>query len=994
MNKKFLSIFIMILLLFTTLSILTTQANTQTEQILNEIQKIQDKNLKIDRTIGDKQVTYYEHYINNIQIKNDSILIHKNKDNGEIIKYEKNWDASYIEQKININQDFSKIQIENYYWKQKTIFLEEKDLMNFYEFTEPVTYPVLCLEVRHKDGRTILYDYLGEKIGYGVPAPADGFLMTGPHEGNDIWDYLRNNAQGYYSKWCQHITSVFNPYPSTELSPEVSDPANEFFFEVAHGGSSYFKAHTSAYYYSSDTEDDMADRQPMKFAFIGSCGGMDQTHDGTFSYEFRKGQMVNTVTVGYTGMSGDDGWPKARPWQDHMFNMMDQGYTIKESFDSASAEYPTIADAVKFVGDETLTVTDGGNLPPYAPENPIPAEDAYNIPVDAVLSWDGGDPNQDDTVYYDVYLEANNPEPSVKVSNEQTSTSYQGIDLNYETDYYWKIIARDSENAITEGPVWHFKTVDNINNDVDQRQDQSDSSVPMYESTGSMASSCYAQSFKPGKTVLSSVEIFMSKAGNPQTITLSIRSSLDGSDLVSISKSGSSISSSLEWNIFDFQDINVDIGSTYYIVVYCDGTDSSNRFYLSIGLNTDYTDGMLFRAKSIDGPWDDGTLSNDLSFRTYSAGGSDNDPPEIPVDPSPSDGEILNKPSFEEADVNGDGEVNILDVQRVGQHLGETGSPGWIPEDVDDDGEIDRIDYDLIYWHLLGSDGPPVDHEIFVSDPDGDSLTVGFYWSDGTLIEQVDNVASGTVATGGLSSSLSPGSYSWYVEVDDGVNNPVQSSVYSYTINSPDDNDPPLIPVDLSPVDDAVGVSTDKVLSWQGGDPDGDSVVYDVYLDTDENLGLNDRVANDQTGLSYDHGGFEENTEYFWKVIATDEHGESSESSIFSFTTLGSVGKDYSINFESFQNDRIEVQIENDGGIDLSNMEYNLTVEGLIFHKVDYSKEGIINSLNVGENISINTSAMNGFDIIKLTVEITVDGETRVEERLGIIILGFIFLFA
>ena len=43
-------------------------------------------------------------------------------------------------------------------------------------------------------------------------------------------------------------------------------------------------------------------------------------------------------------------------------------------------------------------------------------------------------------------------------------------------------------------------------------------------------------------------------------------------------------------------------------------------------------------------------------------------------------------------DVNGDGFVNILDMILVGQHFGETGSPGWIPEDVNRDGVINVRD--------------------------------------------------------------------------------------------------------------------------------------------------------------------------------------------------------------------------------------------------------------------------------------------------------------
>ena len=53
-------------------------------------------------------------------------------------------------------------------------------------------------------------------------------------------------------------------------------------------------------------------------------------------------------------------------------------------------------------------------------------------------------------------------------------------------------------------------------------------------------------------------------------------------------------------------------------------------------------------------------------------------------------------------DVNGDGHVNVLDLVRVGQHWGETGTPGWIPEDVKVDGVINVLDMVLIGQHWTG----------------------------------------------------------------------------------------------------------------------------------------------------------------------------------------------------------------------------------------------------------------------------------------------------
>jgi hypothetical protein len=92
----------------------------------------------------------------------------------------------------------------------------------------------------------------------------------------------------------------------------------------------------------------------MKFAFIGSCHGMTSTGPGTFSYEFRKGQLTNTVTVGFDHMENCPGWEYGWYWQNSLFENMSKGLTIQESFSLATSRYPTIEPAVVFLGDETL----------------------------------------------------------------------------------------------------------------------------------------------------------------------------------------------------------------------------------------------------------------------------------------------------------------------------------------------------------------------------------------------------------------------------------------------------------------------------------------------------------------------------------------------------------------------------------------------------------------------------------------------------------------
>lgn len=96
------------------------------------------------------------------------------------------------------------------------------------------------------------------------------------------------------------------------------------------------------------------------------------------------------------------------------------------------------------------------NNPPFEPSNPSPGNGATDVNVDKILTWSGGDPDLEDVVKYDVYF-GNNLVPPI-VSNNQSSLSYNPGLLNYNKNYYWKIISWDSQGEKTQGPLWHFTT--------------------------------------------------------------------------------------------------------------------------------------------------------------------------------------------------------------------------------------------------------------------------------------------------------------------------------------------------------------------------------------------------------------------------------------------------------------------------------------------------------------------------------------------------------
>ncbi len=94
---------------------------------------------------------------------------------------------------------------------------------------------------------------------------------------------------------------------------------------------------------------------------------------------------------------------------------------------------------------------------------------------------------------------------------------------------------------------------------------------------------------------------------------------------------------------------------------------------------------------------------------------------------------------------------------------------------------------------------------------------------------------------------------------------------------------PPNTPTKPSPLNHATGVPVKAVLRWVGGDPDeGDWVVYIVYFGTNENPPA---LGGSQSLNQLDPGILSYNTKYYWKILAKDNHGATSEGPIWDFTT-------------------------------------------------------------------------------------------------------------
>ncbi len=94
------------------------------------------------------------------------------------------------------------------------------------------------------------------------------------------------------------------------------------------------------------------------------------------------------------------------------------------------------------------------------------------------------------------------------------------------------------------------------------------------------------------------------------------------------------------------------------------------------------------------------------------------------------------------------------------------------------------------------------------------------------------------------------------------------------------DNGAPAMPSAPDPAHNAVEVSTSQVLSWQGGDPDGDPVTYTVAFGTGSPPPPVATTAQAQYAPSLDP-----ETLYYWQITATDGISET-VGPVWQFTTL------------------------------------------------------------------------------------------------------------
>jgi ribosomal protein L31 len=475
------------------------------------------------------------------------------------------------------------------------------------------------------------------------------------------------------------------------------------------------------------------------------------------------------------------------------------------------------------------------NRYPYVPSNPSPIQNAYNVPKDTTLSWSGGDPDND-PVTYDVYLGTSSSNiPFYKT----VSVSYVPVSLQAHTVYYWYVVAKDSKGLSSKGPVWSFSTLNN----------------PPYIPSDPIPN--------PGAMGVNLTTVLAWRGGDPDNDTV-----------------------------------------TYDVYL---GTDPNPPFYktvsapsLKVTLKNDTTYYWYVKAKDSLGAVSTGPL---WSFTT-------NRHPYVPSNPSPANGSTNVPLNVTLSWIGGDpdGDKVTYDV-----YLGT--DPSKLPlytTTTEPSVSVSNLKkYTTYYWYVVAKDDKglsakspvwmfitlnnppympfnpyPANGEMGVrlkinlswsgGDPDNDTVTYSVYLGkDMNKLKFLKNTTDNSLYV-----ELEPDTtYYWYVKATDDKGATTTGPLWSFTTNRH-----PYVPSNPSPPDKATNQPTSIILSWVGGDPDGDPVTYYVYLgNRSVNIPL---FAN--TTLSYiSVSNLSSATTYYWYVVAVDDKNLSTRGPVWSFSTFG-----------------------------------------------------------------------------------------------------------
>jgi hypothetical protein len=165
------------------------------------------------------------------------------------------------------------------------------------------------------------------------------------------------------------------------------------------------------------------------------------------------------------------------------------------------------------------------------------------------------------------------------------------------------------------------------------------------------------------------------------------------------------------------------------------------------------------------------------------------------------------------------------------------------------------------------------------SDPDDDQLTYNVYFGTSPtppIVIQRTNKEYYTV--GSVSDDTA---YYWQIWAFDDELLSTYGPVWTFSTGSA--NHPPNIPTNPDPVNGETDVSDGAItLYWDGSDPDGNIVTYDIYFGTDA---VPSTLVRTQQSTHWKTPDLESSTNYYWKINTKDTNDVYSYGQTWCFTT-------------------------------------------------------------------------------------------------------------
>ncbi len=454
--------------------------------------------------------------------------------------------------------------------------------------------------------------------------------------------------------------------------------------------------------------------------------------------------------------------------------------------------------------------TTQSNRAPNAPSNLSPANNATNQPLTVTLSWDCSDPDGD-TLTYEVYF-GTNSNLTTKISTSQSGKTLSRSNLSIGTTYYWKVVAKDSKGATTEGPVWRFTTLT-----VPER-------MVLVEKGSFTMGDTWGDGYsneKPTHKVTFTYDFYIGK----------YETTFDEYDAF-CNATGKSKPKDEGWGRGKRPVINV---NWWDAIAYCNWLSEKERLPKAYDSNGNLLD-------------KDGRITTDitkvLGYRL----------------PTEAEWEYVARGGNKSKGYKYSGSDNVGDVAWYSSNSG---------------GKTQEV-------------GTKAPNELGIYDMSGNVWEWCSDWrgnySSSAQTNPYENSGSDRVFRGG-----SWFSNATYVRVASCANGTPTSTYNSLgfricrTVPYEGGNRPPLAPYNPSPSDEAVIWPTAITLSWDSNDPDDDTMTYDVYLDT--NVNPTKKVSSNQVENTLNRSNLSYGTTYYWKVVAKDSKGETTEGPIWSFST-------------------------------------------------------------------------------------------------------------